>query len=107
MIIKSFEAFQKAKNKAFISRAKYAFKKRSLKLAGKLCNDIAKNLWARYLVVDSFGTVIFCWTLAGAYDWIPYCAPGLARIVDTLDFTVVAERRQAYASSKINSIVSY
>lgn len=28
-----------------------------------------------YLVTDSYGTRIACWTLADAIDWLRYCAP--------------------------------
>lgn len=93
----SFEQYEKAEKAVFIRRAKYAVKTRSFKLAAKLVNDIAKKHFARFLVLDSSGTKQFCWTRAGADAWLPFCAAGMARIVDTSDFSTVAERHHAYA----------
>ena len=92
----SFEAYQKAEKATLIRRAKYALKKRSFKLLGKVCNDIAKRQFARFLVVDCYGTFQLCWSLKGAYAWLPFCSD-FARIVDTSDFSVICERSQAYA----------
>jgi hypothetical protein len=82
---------------SFIARTCKAVKSGSLSQICKLVNDVLKHHFARYLIVDAYGTVKMCWTLSGAIAWIPFCAPELARIVDTLDFTTIYERRQAYA----------
>lgn len=85
------------KSASFAKRAFQAVKAKSFSQAVKLANDVAKHHFARYLVVDANGTKQFAWTLSGAYAWIPFCAQELVRIVDTSDFSVVAERKQAYA----------
>ena len=89
--------YKKQTKAAFVSRAKYAIKARSLKLCVKVANDFLKDKFARFLVVDSNGTIKFNWTLKGAYSWLAYGAKDFVQIVDTRDFSIVAERRQAYA----------
>jgi len=63
----------------------------------RLCNNIAKHYFARYLLVDANGTKMLFWTVGGAVAWLPYGASELVRIVDTNDFTIIFERKQAYA----------
>lgn len=92
----TFAEYDKKTNCAFFKRAKYALKTKSLRLLAKVGNDFLKHHYARFLVVDNHGTVIFCWTEKQALSWFPFCAPGLARVVDTRDFSVVAERRHFY-----------
>lgn len=85
------------KSASFTSRTIQAIKAKSACQACKLVNDVLKHHFARYLVVDAHGTKQLCWTLASAYAWIPFCAPELVRIVDTYDFSIVAERSHIYA----------
>jgi hypothetical protein len=79
----------------FSTRAMGAARSGSFWQLAKLCNDIAKHHFARYLIVDAYATKQLAWTLKGAYAWLPFCAPEIVRIVDTLDFSIVVERRQA------------
>ena len=98
--VPTFTAYKKAESNGFKSRAVYALKMKSLKAFLSLANDFAAVHFARYLVLDCHGTKRFCWTIEAAHAWLPYCSEK-ARIVDTLDFTVVAERVQKYACTTV------
>ena len=92
----SFAAYTKAENSSFKKRLAYALKAKSLKGICSVVADVAAVHFARYLVLDCFGTKRFCWTLKAAYAWFPYCS-AQAKIIDTLDFSTIAERTQKYA----------
>lgn len=57
----------------------------------KSLNNAAKDLFATYVVCDSYGTRILCWTYAEAHSWLAYCS-GVAEIRETYDFGVLARR---------------
>ena len=97
MQAKTVTEFKAKHMKSFVSRAKYAIKARSVKLALSVTNDFLKYHFAQFLVVDCHGTVKYCWTIGGAYAWLPFCAKEYAQIVETRSHTTVAERRQVYA----------
>ena len=83
-----------------VSRTISAIKAHSLGKIGTLINDIAKYHFARYCVLDCYGTVKFCWKLDEAHKWLKFCAPALARIVDThADNKIVAERKHFYVAA--------
>ena len=88
--------YKKAENTSFKKRLAYALKNKNVKALATLANDFAAVHFARYLVLDCFGTKKFCWSEKGAYAWIPFCSAN-AKIVDTLDFSILAERTQKYA----------
>jgi hypothetical protein len=52
---------------------------------------VAKDYFAKYKVIDNYGTSILCWTMKGAYSWLPYCSER-AMIVETYDYTPLVKR---------------
>jgi hypothetical protein len=64
----------------------------------KLVFNMFTESFARWQVIDSFGTSIYCWTQQGAWNWLEFCSESAA-IVDMWSFAsdgnlglVVAER---------------
>jgi hypothetical protein len=89
----SFAQYEKRTIGAIKRRAAYAIKTRSFKLVACALGDFMRFNFARFLVVDSFGTIQFCWTLSQALAWLPLCAADFVMVVDTLDNSTVAQRR--------------
>lgn len=65
--------------------------KRIVRKAAKAVNEKAKEYFADYLVIDTYGTRKLCWTYAGAFSWLAYCS-GKAAILETYDGTILAQR---------------
>lgn len=65
--------------------------KRIIRKASKAINAVAKDYFAGYIIVDSYGTKILCWTYAGAHAWLAYCS-GNAAILETYDGAILAQR---------------
>ena len=93
----TFAQSSKAKRRAFLSRLAKGIKTLSASALVKLGNDVLKHSFARYLLVDAYGTFMLFWTIKSAQRWIRCGAPELVRIVDLWDDVVVVERRQARA----------
>lgn len=81
------------KQASFKSRAVRAIKARSVSQLVTVANELAKDYFAPYACIDSHGTNILCWTLAGAQAWIPYMADH-AKIVDSYDYQTIVARVQ-------------
>lgn len=92
----TFTQYQKSEKSGLKSRIIIALKAQSMGGLFAVANDLAKRRFARFLVLDCLGTKKLCWSMAEAEAWIPFCSANM-RIVDTLDFAVVLERKQVRA----------
>lgn len=62
----------------------------------KLCtavNNLLKEYFAPYIVIDCYGTDVLCWSMKEAQAWIPYCSKS-AYIMETYDYAVLVSRLQ-------------
>jgi len=64
-----------------------------LKQLVKKLDEVARDYFAPFVVMDNCGTYILCWSMKEAKSWLPYCGD-VAQIKDTYDYQIEMARVQ-------------